>query len=143
MYEFTGKILTMSERSGQSQRGGWKMWECVMEHDLTGQYPRRVVFNVWDETVQNTIAFCHGGDLQCRICVTVDARESNGRWFNDIRAFRADPIHAQQYQQYQQPVYGPPVAQQHIPSQQPCFPVAPGYAQGQGNGGNNNGNPPF
>lgn len=62
---------------------------------------------------------------------------SLGRWFNDIRAFRAEPIHSQQYQQYQQLVYGPPVVAR------PLHPVAPGYAQGQGNGGNSNGNPPF
>ena len=137
VYEFTGRVLHSFAREGQGKNGPWKMWECVVEHDTTGQFPRRVLVSVWDENVFNTIQV----NSQCvRINCSIDAREYNGRWFNDIRAFSAyNPNYQQQQQQpmRQAPGYVP----QQIPFQQNQYgnAVAPGYAPQQGNSGGFNG----
>ena len=146
VYEFVGNVCGITERSGQSARGPWKMWEVLLEHDCTGQYPRRVVLNVWDENVANVVAICKGNNTQVRLAVTIDARESNGKWFNDLRAYRAEAVYAQPnygYQQqqfapsagvYQQTHYGQQQIVQPMPSNQPYGSKAVGCPQGQGNG---------
>ena len=75
------------------------MWECVIEHDTTGQFPRRVLVSVWDENAYNTIASIQQQQGVVRVTCSVDAREYNGRWFNDIRAFRAEPFNGMAAQQ--------------------------------------------
>ena len=97
------------------------MWECVVEHDTTGQFPRRVLVSVWDENAYNTIAAVQQQGGLVHITCSIDAREYNGRWFNDIRAFRAEPYNAMAQQGYGQPMGGYP--------QQP---MQQGYAQPQG-----------
>lgn len=143
-YEFIGNILSFTEKSGHSSRGEWRMWEVVLEHDYTGQFPRRVVLNVWDENVQNIVAICSGNKSQIRMLVSVDAKEFNGKWFNDLRAYRAEPVYAQPnagyQQQYQQPMQGgqfvaPAAPAQPIPSYQSNGQITPGYSQGQWQGG--------
>ncbi len=139
-YEFIGKVLNLGERSGQSARGPWKMWECVVEHDTTGQYPRRVLVSVWDENVHNTIASVmqQGGIIH--ITCSIDAREATGpngsRWFNDIRAFRAEPYNAMAQQGYGQQMGGYPQQpmQQGFAQPQGGYqqPMQQGFAQPQG-----------
>lgn len=137
-YEFIGKVLNLNERSGQSQRGPWKMWECVVEHDTTGQFPRRVLVSVWDENAYNTIAAVQQQGGLIHITCSIDAREYNGRWFNDIRAFRAEPYNGMAAQQgYGQPMGGYPqqpmqqgFAQPQSGYQQPM--QQQGFAQPQG-----------
>lgn len=144
IYEFIGNIYALTEKSGQSQRGPWNMWEVVLEHDYTGQFPKRVVLNVWDENVKNIVAMCNGNKNQIRMQVSVDARESNGKWFNDIRAFRAEPVMQQnvgyqQQQQYHQPMTqqftAPAAPLQQIPSHQSNGQDVSGCSQGQWHGG--------
>ena len=107
MYEFVGKVLQFSERKGTSSKGEWKMWEVVIVHASTDQFTRKAVINVWDEAAMNTIAYCRGNGLPVRITASIDAKEYNGRWFNDIRGFRAEPVHIQQQ----------PPQQMHTPQQ--------------------------
>ena len=135
IYEFIGKITQVSERSGQSAKGPWKMWECVMQHDLGGQFPSFVQFEVWDEQMGNSIAIWKGSNLTVKMSAYINAREYNGKWFNTIRANRVEPM--QQPQQIQQPVQ-PMMQQQTIPyqqMQQPYGANAGGYPQQQGYGG--------
>ena len=87
--ELTGKIIAeFNERGGVSSRTGneWKAKSYVIE--TQGEYPRKCVFDVFG--VDRLQAF----NLQIGEVVTVsfdiDAHEYNGRWFNDIRAFRID-----------------------------------------------------
>ena len=87
--ELTGKIIAeFNERGGVSSRTGneWKAKSYVIE--VPGEYPRKMVFDVFG--VDRLQAF----NIQIGEVVTVsfdiDAHEYNGRWFNDIRAFRID-----------------------------------------------------
>ena len=88
--EITGRIIAILEaRGGVSPRTGseWKSQEYVIEtHE---QYPKRCVFTVFgaDRIAQFNI------QLQQELTVSfdIDAHEWNGRWFNDIRAWKVEP----------------------------------------------------
>ena len=87
--EITGKIIVACEpRGGVSQRTGnnWKMQEFVLE--TMEQYPRKMMFNVFgaDRIAQFNI---QGGD-ELTVSFDINAREYNGRWYNDIRAWRVE-----------------------------------------------------
>ncbi len=99
--ELTGKIIAVMEaRGGVSARTGnsWKTQEYVLE--VPGQYPKRCVFNVFGEDRINQFNIQNGDELTIQF--DIDAREYNGRWYNDIRAYNVI--------RGQQPVAGAPVA---------------------------------
>lgn len=100
--ELTGKIIAVMEaRGGVSARTGnsWKTQEYVLE--VPGQYPKRCVFNVFGEDRINQFNIQNGEELTIQF--DIDAREYNGRWYNDIRAYNV-------IRGGQQPVVGQPVA---------------------------------
>ena len=99
--ELTGKIIAVMEaRGGVSARTGnsWKTQEYVLE--VPGQYPKRCVFNVFGEDRINQFNIQNGDELTIQF--DIDAREYNGRWYNDVRAYNVI--------RGQQPVAGASVA---------------------------------
>ena len=86
--EITGKIIAVRpERGGVSKTGNeWKMQEYVLEtHE---QFPKKLCFNVFgaDKIAQFNI---QAGD-ELTVSFDINAREYNGRWYNDIRAWRVE-----------------------------------------------------
>ena len=86
--EITGKIIAvLPERGGVSKTGNeWKMQEYVLEtHE---QYPKKICFNVFgaDKIAQFNI---QAGEV-LTVSFDIDSREYNGRWYNDIRAWKVD-----------------------------------------------------
>ena len=84
--ELTGKIIVVQEpKSGTSSRTGnpWMMQEYVIE--VPGQYPRHCAFTVFGEDRIKQLNIQMGEDLTVQF--DIDAREYNGRWFNDFRAY--------------------------------------------------------
>ena len=92
--DITGKIIAVLEpRSGVSKSSGnsWKTQEFVIEtHD---QYPKKCVFNIFGEDKISQANINMGDELT--VSFDIDAREWNGRWFNDIRAWRVEHTIAQ------------------------------------------------
>lgn len=87
--EATGKIIAeFNERGGVSSRTGneWKAKSYVLE--VPGEYPRKMVFDVFG--VDRLQAFNIKVGEQLTVSFDIDAHEYNGRWFNDVRAFRID-----------------------------------------------------
>ena len=87
--ELTGKIIAeFNERGGISSRTGneWKAKSYVLE--VPGEFPRKMVFDVFG--VDRLQAFNIQIGEQLTVFFDIDAHEYNGRWFNDIRAFRID-----------------------------------------------------
>lgn len=112
--EFTGRIIKALEpRAGVSARTGnpWKMQDFVIEETM-GQFPKRMVFNVFGEDNLNRFNIQEGQELT--ISFDVNAREYNGRWFNDIRAWNVVPAAAAQ-----------PAAQPAAPFPPTAQPAAP------------------
>ena len=87
--ELTGKVIAeFNERGGISNRTGneWKAKSYVLE--VPGEFPRKLVFDVFG--VDRLQAFnIQIGEL-LTVHFDIDAHEYNGRWFNDVRAFRID-----------------------------------------------------
>lgn len=85
--EITGKIiLALPEQSGVSRSGNqWKKREYVLE--TQEQYPRKVFFNFFgDRADQYPLS---PGDL-VTVSFDIESREFNGRWYTDIRAWKAE-----------------------------------------------------
>ena len=83
--ELQGKVIAaLPERSGTSARGEWKAQDFVIEHQ-EGQYPRHMVFTVWGADRLQRFNIQIGQTVL--VAFDIDAREWNGRWFTDIRAF--------------------------------------------------------
>ena len=84
--ELTGRIIAVLEaKSGTSSKTGnpWIMQGYVIE--VPGQYPRHCAFTVFGEDRIKQLNIQNGEDLTVQF--DIDAREYNGRWFNDIRAY--------------------------------------------------------
>jgi hypothetical protein len=85
--EIKGKIIfALPEVSGQSRAGNnWKKREYVLE--TQEQYPRKVFFNFFGDkadqyplTVGETVT----------VSFDLESREFNGRWYTDVRAWKAE-----------------------------------------------------
>lgn len=91
--EITGKIIAaLTPRSGTSARTGnkWMSQEFVIEtHE---QYPRKCVFRVFGEDRLKEMNIQVGSEMT--VSFDIDAHEYQGRWFNDISAWRAVPASA-------------------------------------------------
>src|SRR5574344_1772495 len=91
--EITGKIIAvLPERGGVSARTGneWKSQEFVIEtHD---QYPKRCMFRVFGADRLAAMNIKSGEVLV--VSFDIDAREYNGRWFNDVSAWKVDRMPA-------------------------------------------------
>jgi hypothetical protein len=86
--EITGKIIAvLPERGGVSKTGNeWKMQEYVLEtHE---QFPRKMCFNVFGADKISQFNIQAGDELT--VSFDINAREYNGRWYNDIRAWKVD-----------------------------------------------------
>ena len=88
--EISGKIiLVLPERGGVSQRDGreWKVASYIIE--TIEQYPRKCCFEVFGIDRINQLNIQVGQMLT--VSLDIDAREYNGRWYNQIRAWKAVP----------------------------------------------------
>ncbi len=84
--ELTGKIIAvMPAKSGVSTKTGnnWMTQEYVIE--VPGQYPKRCAFSVFGEDRIKQFNLQSGDDVTIQF--DIDAREFNGRWYNDVRAY--------------------------------------------------------
>ena len=84
--EITGKVIAVLEaRGGISTKTGnsWKTQDYVIEtHE---QFPRRMCFNVFGEDKINQFNIQVGDELN--VSFDINAREYQGKWYNDIRAW--------------------------------------------------------
>ena len=121
--EISGKIIfVLPERGGVSQRTGseWKVASYVIE--TLEQYPRKCMFEVFgsDKIAQMNIQV---GQL-LTVSFDIDAHEYNGRWYNQIRAWRVMPYDPNAPVAATQPAATPfPPAQAAQPAEVP-FPAA-------------------
>ena len=84
--ELTGKIIAVMEaRGGTSARTGnsWMVQEYVIE--VPGQFPKRCAFSIFGEDRIKQFNIQNGEDLTIQF--DIDAKEYNGRWYNDVRAY--------------------------------------------------------
>ena len=85
--EFNGKVIQVFEqKSGVSQSTGkeWRSQEFVVEtHD---QYPKKCCFKAFNDVCNVVPAV---GD-EVKVSFDIDCREYNGRWYNDVKAYKVE-----------------------------------------------------
>lgn len=89
--EIEGKIISvLQKRTGTSSRTGnpWASQDYVIE--TNEQYPKRCCFSVLGEERINAMNIQVGESL--RVSFDIDAHEYQGRWFNNINAWKVDRI---------------------------------------------------
>lgn len=129
----------LPERSGVSARGEWKSQEFVIT--TQEQYPRMICFQVFGADKIASFALQMGEQIV--VSFDISAREYQGRYFNQLNAWKVERPAAQQAPAAAPPVGAPPMTP---PSAQPsgyAAPPANGYAappptgvgQQQGDGG--------
>ena len=128
--DLTGKVIAILEaRSGQSQRTGnsWMIQEYVIE--VPGNFPRKMMFNVFGEERIKQFNIQAGEEITVQF--DIDAREFNGRWYNDIRAYNilrgqvAQSIPAATTISSGAPAANAPFPQQPAAAAESPFPPAP------------------
>lgn len=85
--ELSGKIIAVLPlQSGTGKNGTeWKKQDYVIEtHD---QYPKKMCFNLWGDRIEQ-FSIQMGEELT--VSFDIDCREWQGKWFNDIRAWKID-----------------------------------------------------
>lgn len=85
--EVTGKIIQVFEpQSGVSRTGNnWKKREYLLE--VPGQYPRKIFFSFFGDRADQ---FILTGGQDYKISFDIESREYNGRYFTEIRAWKAE-----------------------------------------------------
>ena len=86
--EIKGKIIALlpiKEGTSKSTGNAWKSQDYVLEtQDL---YPKHVCFNVWGDKI-DAFAIKVGDVLT--VSIDIDAHEYEGKWFNQIRAWKVE-----------------------------------------------------
>lgn len=92
--EIKGRIIAvMPVKQGTSKDGkAWASQEFVIE--TMEQYPKRCMFNVFGEDKLKQFNIQQGGEYLVKF--DINAREYNGRWYNDVRAWKVEPAQAEQ-----------------------------------------------
>ncbi|MBD5362574.1 MAG: DUF3127 domain-containing protein [Muribaculaceae bacterium] len=85
--EISGKIIQKLQPQGGTSKAGnqWKKQEYVLETQET--YPKKVCFHFFNDKVDQ-YPLNIGDDVT--ISFDVESREFNGRWYTDIRGFKAE-----------------------------------------------------
>ncbi len=85
--EIVGKIIAaLPEQGGTSAKGNvWKKRDYVLETQET--YPKKVAFNFFGDRVDQ---YPLQVGQMVKIYFDIDSREYNGRWYVDIRAWKAE-----------------------------------------------------
>lgn len=86
--EIRGKIIVVQPlQTGEGKNGVWKKQDYIIEYDQSSQYPRKMMFNLWGDKIDQ----CNIQEGQSvRVSFDIDCREYNGRWYNDIRAWKVE-----------------------------------------------------
>ena len=87
--ELEGRIVRkLNVQSGTSARGAWSKQEFIFEYQ-EGNFPSQVCFNVWGDDKVRELEKYQVGD-KVKVSFNLSAREYNGRWYNDIRAWKIE-----------------------------------------------------
>ncbi len=112
--ELEGKVIAVLEaRGGISKASGnpWKVQEYVIE--TNEQYPHRMDFSVFGEDKIKEFNIQMGETI--KVSFDINCREYNGRWFNDIRAWKVEKVSPDQQAAGAQPAAAPAAGVQNAP----------------------------
>lgn len=89
-YEVEGRIsVALPTTNGQTKNGkDWEKKEFVLE--TVERFPVKMRFSMisFDGPIENAPRV---GDC-VKLCFSIEARESNGNWYNDVKAYRIENL---------------------------------------------------
>jgi hypothetical protein len=90
MSEITAKLIQILEpESGEGKNGPWKKQGFIFETE--GEYPRKICILNWGDKVSPDILKV-GHEL--KISVNIESREFNGKWYTDVKMWKAEKLGA-------------------------------------------------
>lgn len=86
--EILGKVIAvLPVQSGTSKSGNeWAIQTFVVETEE--QYPKKTAIEIFGREKIDKFAIKEGERVS--VGINIDAREYNGRWFNEVRAWKVD-----------------------------------------------------
>ena len=121
-FEIEGTLQRkLPDQSGRSARGDWAKQEFVLEYP-DGNFNSEVCITAWGQDKVSELDRFNEGD-RLKVSFNIRAREYNGRWYNDLRAWRISSAQPQG-QAAQAPAYAAPAPSYNDPA--PAAP-APSY----------------
>ena len=88
--EFEGTVYRiMPVTKGTSARGDWQRQDVIFDYSDGGNFTRKMCVTFFNRP--DDVAKLREG-ARYQVSVNIDAREYNGRWFTDIRAWRLQPV---------------------------------------------------
>lgn len=115
--EITGKVIKVlgvqefTSKKPEKQGVVYKRFSFVLK--TQSQYPKKTVFTVMGEDRWNQMGIVVGCEYQ--VSFDIDAREWQGRWFNDLSAWRAVRVDNNGGQQQQTQAPAPRQTQSPVP----------------------------
>ena len=89
--EVTGKIFKkLDRRSGTSARGEWISQDFVLEFQ-DGSFPTNICFSAWGKDKVAELDGFREGDT-VTVAFNIRGREYNGKWYNDLRAWKISSV---------------------------------------------------
>ena len=122
-FEIEGTLQRkLPAQSGRSARGDWAKQEFVLEYP-DGNFNSEVCITAWGQDKVSELDRFKEGD-RLKVSFNIRAPEYNGRWYNDLRAWRISPAQPPQGQAAQAQAYAAPAPSYNEPA--PTAP-APSY----------------
>ena len=113
--EIKGKIIAVLPlQTGEGRNGMWKSQDYVLEYNRDSQYPKRMMFNIFGDKIDQ-FQVAEGQDV--KIDFDIEAREYNGRWFNNVRAWRVEKDVVNASAPQDAPSSPPPFGETDIPAE--------------------------
>lgn len=89
--EIEGRLVRKLDlQSGESARGRWERRDFVVEYE-DGNFPVSVCFSAWGRDKVQELENVQEDD-RVKVSFNIRGREYNGRWYNDLRAWRISPV---------------------------------------------------
>lgn len=83
--EINGKIVqVLEEQKGTGRNGPWRKQDYILE--TKSQYPKKLCVTVWGDKIDQ-FAMQPGDEVN--LGIEIESREYNGRWYTDVRAWKA------------------------------------------------------
>jgi len=112
--DITGKLIQKLDiASGEGARGSWSRQEVIIE--TIEQYPRKICISFWSDRISDLEKINLGDTIT--VSVNIDSRETNGRWYTSVRAWRVQVAETSGNQSTS------------APSQNAAMPTAPDFTE--------------
>ena len=86
-FSITGQIKQVcSLQTGTNERGGWQRQEFIIV--TKEDYPKNICFTMFGDAIQKIEIEKYVDDDAVEVFCNVESRESNGRWYTSLLAWR-------------------------------------------------------